>query len=136
MISGEIMKKLVTIKQTQFDTNDKNILFKGYLDVDKSMTKTVLSYVEGDGVTKVNMIFEDDKMHLERHGEMTTIMHFDPQVITEGSVISPYGTIPINIDTHKYINKDHTIAVEYDVVMEGEVSGRFRLICQIKEVLA
>ena len=136
MISGEDMKKLVTIKQTDLLTNTKNILYKGCIELLDTMDEITLEYLENDKRTKVKLTFRDDTMQLLRTGEMITNLSFHVHEQTKGSITSQYGVMDLEVYTHKYIRKENIIAVEYDILTAGEVASRFRMICMIKEDIA
>ncbi len=136
MISGEYMKKLVEVKQTQLDSKTRNILFCGYLEIPTVMDEITLEYLENDKETKVKLVANSDTLSIYREGEMITNLTFQENKKTDGSIESEYGTIPMVIFTHKYIKKENIIVVEYDVLVNDEVVESFRLICTMKEGLA
>lgn len=136
MISGEEMKRLLEVKQTQLETKIRNILFRGYVDVPIIMDEITLEYLENDGKTEVHLVADQDVMSIHRSGEMITNLVFQENKKTKGSIESEYGTISLDIFTHKYIKKENIIAVEYDVLVNDEITDSFRLICTLKEGLA
>lgn len=136
MISGESMKKHVTLKQTHLGTKQKNILFKGYLELLPEQDNISFHYIESDQTTVVEVRAEQDSFYLKRSGEMITELCFRENEKTRGTIRSEYGTIELTLFTHKYIQKDNIIAIEYDVMVNGEVSDSFRFLCTMKEVMA
>lgn len=136
MISGEKMKRLLEVKQTQLETKIRNILFRGYVEVPIIMDEITLEYLENDGKTKVHLVADQNVMSIHRSGEMITSLVFQENEKTKGSIESEYGMISLDIFTHKYIKKENIIAVEYDVLVNDEITDSFRLICTLKEGLA
>lgn len=136
MISGEDMRKLVTVKQSDLITNEKNILYKGYIELLNTMDGITLEYLENDKSTKVRITFDDEQMHLLRQGDMITDLCFREHEKTKGSITSSYGVMDLEVYTHKYIRKDSIIAIEYDILTNDEVVSKFRMICMLKEDIA
>ncbi len=136
MISGEKMKRLLEVKQTQLEAKIRNILFRGYVEVPIIVDEITLKYLENDGITTVHLKADQHGLSIRRSGEMITSLVFQENKKTKGSVESKYGTISFDVFTHKYIKKENIIAVEYDILVNDEITDSFRLICTLKEGLA
>lgn len=132
-ISGENMKKYLTAKQTHRFTKEKNLMFQGHADYEKKGSVLTIHYKEKDQRTNVTVTIQDDVLQIERHGELLTRLEFRPLEKTKGSVLSEFGTIDLEIYTHKYIRKEHTIALEYDILTGGEVTDGYRILWITKE---
>ena len=131
---GEDMKKYVNVKQKHLYTNERNVMFDGYAIYYKEHEEMRLEYKEEDGHTKVSVCAADSSLKIERTSkEMCTSLSFLPNKTTKGFVRSEFGTIDLQVYTHKYIRKDSIIAIEYDILIEGEVSDGYRIIWNVKE---
>ena len=133
MISGENMKKHLTVKQKHRYTNEKNLMFEGHVNLVKKGSSLCMEYVEKDGVAFVKITADDEGLHIERKGEVMTNLHFQMNEKTCGSVLSEFGTIDLEIYTYKYIRKDNIIALEYDILSGGEVTDGYRILWILKE---
>lgn len=133
MISGDNMKKHLIVKQKDRYTDEKNLMFDGYVDFMKKGSLISIEYVEKDQTTTVKVKADDDELQLERKGEIQTQLLFRHKETTIGSVLSEFGTIELEIYTHKYIRKDNIIALEYDILSEGEVTDGYRILWILKE---
>lgn len=133
MISGDNMKKHLIVKQKDRYTDEKNLMFDGYVDFMKKGSLISIEYVEKDQTTTVKVKADDDELQLERKGEIQTQLLFRHKETTNGSVLSEFGTIELGIYTHKYIRKDNIIALEYDILSEGEVTDGYRILWILKE---
>ncbi len=133
MISGDNMKKHLIVKQKDRYTDEKNLMFDGYVDFMKKGSLISIEYVEKDQTTTVKVKADDDELQLERKGEIQTQLLFRHKETTIGSVLSEFGTIELGIYTHKYIRKDNIIALEYDILSEGEVTDGYRILWILKE---
>ena len=132
MISGENMKKHLTVKQKHRYTNEKNLMFEGHVNLARNGSSLRIEYVEKDGAS-VKVIADDEGLHIERKGEVITNLHFEMNEKTDGSVLSEFGTIDLEIYTYKYIRKDNIIALEYDILSGGEVTDGYRILWILKE---
>lgn len=132
MISGENMKKHLTVKQKHRYTNEKNLMFEGHVNLVKNGSSQCIEYVEKDGAS-VKVIADDEGLHIKRKGEVITNLHFEMNEKTSGSVLSEFGTIDLEIYTYKYIRKDNIIALEYDILSGGEVTDGYRILWILKE---
>ena len=133
MISGDNMKKHLIVKQKDRYTDEKNLMFDGYVDFMKKGSLISIEYVEKDQTTTVKVKADDDELQLERKGEIQTQLLFRHKETTIGSVLSEFGTIELGIYTHKYIRNDNIIALEYDILSEGEVTDGYRILWILKE---
>ncbi|WP_416325678.1 DUF1934 domain-containing protein [[Eubacterium] hominis] len=127
------MKKHLIVKQKDRYTDEKNLMFDGYVDFMKKGSLISIEYVEKDQTTTVKVKADDDELQLERKGEIQTQLLFRHKETTIGSVLSEFGTIELGIYTHKYIRKDNIIALEYDILSEGEVTDGYRILWILKE---
>lgn len=132
-ISGENMKKYLTVKQTNRYTKEKNLMFQGHAMYEKKGTALAISYMERDQKTNVAITIQDDELAIIRQGELMTTLVFRALETTKGSVLSEFGTIDLEIYTHKYIRKDNNIALEYDILSGGEVTDGYRILWMTKE---
>lgn len=131
--SGEDMKKILAVKQKHLYTDEKNLMYQGeasYRVVDDTM------YIEyKEQVTKADVCVKASKQQvcIIRSGELQSELWFVPKEKTSGKLLSEFGLIEIEIYTHKYIRKDNVIALEYDILVEREVTDGYRVIWNIKE---
>lgn len=93
----------------------------------------ILEYVEKSTNAKVVVHASDEHMTIKREGDAITNLSFHAKQKTSGSVLSEFGTVEIEIFTHKYIKRENIIAIEYDILAGGEVTDGFRIIWTIKE---
>lgn len=133
MISGDKMKKYLKVKQKHRYTNEKNVMFEGHGRFEKKGSVIHISYVENDQKTTVKVSANEEELHLVREGEFQTDLHFRHKQKTQGSVLSEFGTITLEIYTHKYIRKENVIALEYDILSGGEVTDGYRILWIVKE---
>lgn len=133
MISGESMKKYGIVNQTHLYTKETNMMYKGPIFFIQNATHSSLEYTEMHTHTKVYINAYEDRIEINRIGEMETKLNFRPNEKTIGTILSEFGTIEIGIYTHKYIKRDNTIALAYDILNGEEVSDGFRIIWKLKE---
>lgn len=135
MISGDDMKKKVTVKRMHRYTKERDVLYQGMSEFEKKMDCIKLSYQEEnkEASVMVEALAYRDHMELRRHGETSSCLHFEKGKKTKGVLTSPYGDIDIDLFTYQYICKDHVITLEYDILNQTEVTGGYRIIWNIKE---
>ena len=133
MISGDDMKKHLTVKQKNRYTDEKSLMFEGHVEFIKKGSLISIEYMEHDQATIVKIHADKDELRLERKGEIQTNLLFRHMETTQGSVLSEFGTIDLGVYTHKYIRKENIIALEYDILSEGEVTDGYRILWILKE---
>lgn len=128
------MKKHIYLTQSDLLDKTHSVLFDGICEVEKGDGMLAFTYVEEDGVTKVEIKANDQEFHILRKGEMTSTIALRKDAYTKGNVTSVYGVIPFTFYMDKYHYLDEMIALTYQILNEGEVNGSKRLVCKIKEV--
>lgn len=133
---GEAMKKYASVKQKHLYNGQRKLMYEGQVAFYKEEEGSRICYMEKDGEASVELWAGCSELKLVRKsaGLVTTLL-FDPCRTTAGSVLSEFGVIDLEICTHKYIKKDNIIAIEYDVLTNGEVSDGYRIIWNLKEEL-
>ena len=131
-INDENMKKYLTVKQTHRYTNEKNLMFQGHANYEQKAYGLCISYKE-DEQTSVTVMIQDDEISIKREGEFITSLMFRNLEKTQGSVLSEFGTIDLEIYTHKYIRKENIVALEYDILSGGNVTDGYRILWITKE---
>lgn len=126
------MKIKLVMKRTHLDSDEKMLLHNGEALLKKQQDVMHIEYME-DGCNKVNVKASNDGLSLIREAQHRSELVFVPNKKTVGKVISEYGVLPIELFTHKYIRNHNMIMLEYDVMVEGEVCDRFRMIWNMKE---
>ena len=135
MISGDGMKKKVTVKRMHRESKARDVLYKGISDFEKKNDCIKLSYQEEnkEASVLVEAFAYPNYMELHRHGETASTLRFEKGKKTKGVLTSPYGEIDIDLFTYQYIRKDGVITLEYDILNQEEVTGGYRIIWNIKE---
>lgn len=127
------MEKYVVVKQKHLYNGDRNLMFKGSAFFSQKDDCLVLSYKEKDQKTEVRVEAKKEQLCIERKGEIITHLTFRPKEVTKGSILSVYGTMEIDVFTHKYIKKENIIAIEYDIRSGEETVEGYRIIWSMKE---
>lgn len=135
MISGENMKKTITVKQKHRYTKETNLMYRGAGEFERKNDCIKLNYLENNKPmdVQVEVTAYHDHMELKRTGELVSHLNFVPKQKTKGTLTSEYGDIDIDLFTYKYIRKDNVITLEYDIMNGDEVSGGYHIIWNIKE---
>lgn len=134
MISGESMGMYLTVKQKHLYTNESIMMYQGSVALTNDSACMMLSYTESDRHTNVVIRAYPDELRIERNGEVITNLRCLRNKKTLGTILSEFGTIELDIYTHKYIRKENAIAVAYDILNGDEVSDGYRIIWTLKEV--
>lgn len=128
------MKKKLTVKQKHLYTQQSKILYSGTMDLYKKDNHARISYIEDGNACKVMLDSDENMLNLERIStDIHTRLSFINKEYTSGSIESAYGVIDVQIYTHKYIRKDDVIALEYDILINGEVTDGYRIIWNYRE---
>lgn len=128
------MKKKLTVKQKHRYTHQSNPLYSGKADFVKSKNATRISYIEDGSACKVMLEVNEQQAVLERIGnDLHTKLTFRNKERSDGFIATPYGTIDIQVYTYKYRKKDDVIAIEYDILVNEEVSDGYCMIWNMKE---
>jgi len=135
MISGDRMKKKITVKRKHRYTNERDVLFQGLSDFEKHQDCIKLIYQEKNNEAQVQVAVSAYKDHMEIHrqGETSSILMFEEGKRSKGVLTSPYGDMDIDLYTYRYIWKDTVITLEYDVMQGDAVIGGYRILWSIKE---
>ncbi|MGX8832983.1 DUF1934 domain-containing protein [Amedibacillus sp. YH-ame6] len=133
MISGENVKKQAIVKQKNLNTQDKSIMYKGTINYVHTNSCTSLSYLEYDDSAEVNVEASENMLIIRRKSDVSSELCFVCNELTQGTLMTEFGIIEIEINTHKYIRKDKTIAIEYDILQNGMILESYRIIWDIKE---
>lgn len=135
MISGDSMKKRITVKRMHRHTKERDILYQGLSDFEKKNDCIKLSYQEENKEASVSVVVfaYQDHMELRRQGETSSSLCFIKGQRTKGVLSSPYSDIDIDLLTYQYICKENIITLEYDILNGEEVTGGYRIIWNIKE---
>ena len=128
------MKIKLIQKRTDLSFDERLIVHNGEAFLKKDNKTMYIEYVDNDGA-KVEVMAEEDKLSITRGGENRSELVYIPKQKTDGKIISEYGVLPIELYTHKYIMNHNVISIEYDIVISGEITDRFRMIWNIKEDL-
>lgn len=135
MISGENMRKKVTVKRKHRYTLERDLMYRGASEWMRKDDCIKLHYLEKnkplDVVVEVDAY--KDHMELRRSGETKSKLLFKEKETTKGILSSEYGDIEIDLYTYRYIRNDTVIMLEYDILSAGEVSGGYHIIWDIKE---
>lgn len=136
MISGDVMKRQVIVKQQHRYTKERNILFNGVADCRVDDRLLVIEYLEDNTKADVHIEADDVGLMIYRHGEVETRLRFQKGITMQGEVMSEFGSFYLDLYTHNYIKRDTVIAVDYDVISNDEVSDGYYIIWTIKEGFA
>lgn len=134
-ISGDQMKKKLTVKRKHRYQEDRDILFNGFADVIKINNGIKICYTEENKEACVHVEVEayKDQLEIRRYAETKSRMFFSLNEKTDGVLSTPYGDISIEFYTHRYIYKEQTITLEYDIYNDDSCIGGYRIIWNIKE---
>lgn len=135
MISGDEMKKKITVKRKHRYTNERDVLYQGPSEFDRIEHGIKLQYQEKnkEACVQVEVLAYDDHIELKRQGETASSLQFIQGKKTKGVLSSQYGDLDIDLYTYQYICKDQVITLEYDICNGEEVTGGYRIIWNIKE---
>lgn len=135
MISGENMKKKVTVKRKHRYTQESDILYRGTGEYERKDGCIKLRYTEKNIPLDIQVEVDafQDHIELKRSGETKSNLYFKEKETTKGVLSSTYGDMDIDLYTYRYIRKDNVITLEYDILSAGEVSGGYHIIWNIKE---
>lgn len=129
------MNRNIKVSQKHRYTKDRNILYKGEAKIHNNDEFLKLSYIESTGATITLQAYANYMELIREHQDMKTSLIFRQEQCSEGSVTSNLGTIPITVKTFKYIKNDKMIALEYDIMIQDEVSDGFVIIWNLTEEL-
>lgn len=133
MISGETMKKKITVKQKHRYKKERILMYEGLTSFVHKEGCITLAYREQNNPADVVVSAYLDYAKICRKGEVDSELLFLPQAKSKGCIHSPYGDIEIEIYTHTYIVRETGIVIEYDIIINDEVSDGYRILWQIKE---
>lgn len=135
MVSGDRMKKQLTVKRKHRYQEERDILFQGIGDVIPTNTGIKICYTEEnkEACVQVEVEANKDSLEIRRYAETKSKMFFSLKEKTEGVLSTPYGDISIAFYTHRYIYKEHIITLEYDIYNGDSCIGGYRIIWNIKE---
>lgn len=133
MISGEVMKKHILVRQQHRYTKERFILFDGIAEYQKNDDSIIILYKENDTKANVKIVAEDNVLKIVRKAEAKTTLEFREHKLTTGDVLSEFGCFTLDLHTHNYIKKENIIAIEYDIRSGEEVTDGFRIIWMVKE---
>lgn len=135
MVSGDRMKKQLTVKRKHRYEDERDILFQGIGDVIQTNTGIKICYTEENKEACVSVEVFADKEHLLicRNAQTKSRMNFLLNKRSEGVLSTPYGDISIEFFTHRYIYKENIITLEYDIYNGESCIGGYRIIWNIKE---
>lgn len=135
MVSGDEMKKKLTVKRKHRCQDERDILFNGFADVTKTDNGIKICYTEEnkEACVQVEVEADNNQLMLKRLAETKSKMLFVLNEKTQGVLSTPYGDISIELFTHRYIFKDQIITLEYDIYNGDSCIGGYRIIWSIKE---
>lgn len=107
-------------------------MYKGDAEVVKNADSLCVKYKENEGVF-VEIRAYESYLEIKRMSEICTTLTCYKDKPGKAVISSMYGDFEIEIVTHKYILKDHHVAISYDLVQGDEVSDGFTIIWTIKE---
>ena len=130
------MKKYAIVKQKHLYNGQRNVMYKGEIEVHNQPSFTSLCYIEYDGSTKVTVEANSSYLMIQRTGDVESTLKFVINQKTRGRIMTEFGLIELDIFTHKYIKKENSIAIEYDIMQNDVVIEGYRIIWNIKEEAA
>lgn len=133
LISGDNLKKLISVKQKHRYTKESYFMFQGLSEYENNLNEISLHYIENNGGAHIDMRAKSDELLLIRTADSITSLNFVEGKKTQGSVSNKYGVINIDIYTHKYRKYEKVVMVEYDIVNDNEVSDGFQILWKIKD---
>ena len=135
MVSGDNMKKHLTVKRKHRYEEERDILFRGIADVVSTNTGIKICYTEEnkEAHVQVEVVADKDCLEIKRFSETNSRLFFSLNKRTDGVLSTPYGDISIEFFTHRYIYKEQIITLEYDIYNGDSCIGGYRFIWSIKE---
>ena len=131
------MKALIKITQKNIKENIEQVLCNQVCDVEINGDKVFFKYKENAPFNGSASISASNKgCIIKRIAENTTTLELIENKKTKGLVGSVYGTFDVDIMTHKYFKKEELIAVEYDILNQGEIIDSYRLMIKIKKMVS
>lgn len=95
---NELRKIDLLVKQTELETGKSQIIYQGKALRIQNDAMSSLTYTESQECEVILDIFPQSLV-LARISETTTILHFDPVKVQEGSIATNYGVIPLEVHT-------------------------------------
>lgn len=130
------MEKKLKVKQQHRYTQQRQLLYDGKAEFHRDGNHVRISYKEDDSGSNVLLDADEKMLELERIGtDIHTKLTFMNKERSKGSIVSEYGTIELEVHTYKYIKKENVIALEYDILVDGEVTDGYRIIWSLQEGL-
>lgn len=130
------MQYVITIKQKNMNTGEEQLLCDTICDIKNNSGEIVFEYQElppYDGKVKITAGQKGCRIH--RKAENESIMEFKINSITQGKVMSAYGTFEIDLKTRSYHFHESVLALEYDVMNGEECVESFRLMTKMKKMV-
>jgi len=81
----------------------------------------ILSYMENDKTTHVELIINPDELILKRSGQWQTQLIFKPSTVGSFSVVSEQGEMRGLVKTLKSLIEANTISLTYQLIMDDSV---------------
>ena len=130
------MKTVITVKQKNLRENTEQLLCDQICEYQLQNEQYSFSYQEKKPFNgKVTIKGNQHEMSILRIAENKTFLRFKEHEITHGLVESIYGNIELEVKTRHYFKKDELIALEYDILNQGEILESYRLMIKIKRVV-
>jgi hypothetical protein len=79
------------------------------------------TYLENDGLTKVEFMIEEETLTLKRNSAWKTQIHFNLKGLGSFTVISDEGSLSGQVKTLKVLIESNTISVTYQLLMDGAI---------------
>lgn len=128
------MMKRVVVKQKDLHSGLHKTLYIGRCSYFEYASGIFIEYKEtnGDAITYVKA--SDQRLLVKHMGkDVQSQLPYQQQQHTTGMLMTEFGRIEIGVFTHKYIKRENSIAVVYDILQQGEVVESYRVIWNIKE---
>lgn len=132
MVSGDDMEKEIVVKQKHRYTGKREMMYKGKADFIKNEDGFCLVYEEQPHVF-VKVSAYEDYLEIERKAEVHSHLCCHAKTVGKAVIASEYGEFELEIKTHRYIRKEHSIAVSYDIIQGNEASDGFTIIWTIED---
>ena len=125
----------IEVKQKNLQTNHEQMLCDQICDLELKDDHYLFTYKEKRPLEgHVTMQGDSNGCSIIRKAEGTTRLNLKHQKQTKGIVESIYGILEIDLYTRRYFKKDNVIAVEYDILNDGDILESYRLMIKIRKI--
>lgn len=127
------MKAYMQAVQHSLTTKEKTVLYQGMIETQQSGAGQRFTYNEKGTNAYVEVLAKETDLFIKRSSDVESTHCFRPFEETKGKIMSEFGLVEFELYTHKYIQSENIIFIEYDVMQNHEIIDRIRIVWEMKE---